>query len=177
MHPSVCIVDVPTRPDDLPQELDLDRHMVASRVKNVLGRLINEVILRPGAEQHVKAAIDKHLRRLQATGTISNFKVDEASCVSGQQQTFDEVNLPLGAAPGDPYMEVDPTTGAPVYGGLVIFSDGEGRGLVFRGHEGVKGTGPAAVKVRVSVQVPHSVDYVVITAEYKRPDRLPTLRA
>ncbi len=167
--PSVC-VNVPASPTDLPQELDIDRHMVAFNVRKTLGHLANDVFLRSDAEKHIKDAVNKYLRRLQASGTITNFNVIEATCVSGTHQTFDEVtNLAPGAVPGDPYFEVDHTTGKQRYAGVVIYSDGLGNGLIFRGHDNLRGSGPDVVKVQVNIHVPHVLDYIVITVETGDP--------
>jgi len=161
------LVDFPTLPSDVqPDGLDLDEVMAKAHVRKALRHALNNLVPRPGAEKHAKNAVEQFLRSMKARGTLGDYSVVEATWASGEENTFDEVSgLPAGTAPGDPYLTRCPQTGQELYGGLIVYSDGEGGGLVFRGHEGTRGTGAGTVKVQVSVRLPSSVDYVVITAQ------------
>jgi hypothetical protein len=96
---------------------------------------------------HLVHALSGLLQRMKDSNELQNYRVDVDV---GDAVRLGERSIPKNAAPGDRF-------GAT---GIVVSSDGSGRGVVLDPH--APQLDPGQVRVRVDLQVFRPLDYVVI---------------
>lgn len=92
-------------------------------------------------------AVHMALKPMQDQNRLSNYRVDVDA---GEAVRLGERDIPKDAVPGDRFGET----------GIIVSSDGSGRGVVFDPH--AVDLDPGQVRVRVDLQIFRPLDYVVI---------------